>query len=275
MPDETSVDLLRDAMDAQGITDNELRAGIAAIAGGESAFRPVPEIGYRNTANARIRNIFGAARDMTDTELNVLKVNDKDFFEAMYGKGTKAGTQLGNTQPGDGFLYRGRGFLQLTGRANYVRYGKLTGHPELIDDPDLANEPHISAAIAVAYMCDRYHGGGFGAMKQAVGNSFGDVDDTKNASFRKYVAEGTFAAGPGVKQIVAQPQRHPRKGDSGAAVTAAQKALIAVGFFCGPRGADGDFGNATEHAVEAFQREHDLPITGIVDDATDAALGLK
>jgi putative chitinase len=274
MPDESPADLLRGAMDAQGIADNELRAGIAAIAGGESAFKPVPEVGYRHTSNARIRDIFGAAKSMSDAELNALKVNDAGFFEAMYGEGTRAGAQLGNTQPGDGFLYRGRGLLQLTGRANYVRYGRLTGHAELVDDPDLANEPHLAAAIAVAYMRDRYHGGGFEAMKRAVGNSFGSVDATKNALFEQYLADGTFAAGGGVGQPLAQPQQRLHKGDFGAAVIAAQQALIAAGFFCGPRGADGDFGNATEDAVEAFQGDRNLPVTGIVDDATRAALGL-
>lgn len=57
---------------------------------------------------------------------------------------------LGNTQVGDGARYRGRGYVQLVGRSNYERFGKLLG-VNLVDNPELAMEPGIAAEIAAEY----------------------------------------------------------------------------------------------------------------------------
>lgn len=186
-----NAELLRAAMDAQGITDPELRAGIAAIAGGESALTPKPEASYAHTSNDRIREVFKRLGDLPDDELDDAKADPKEWFELVYG-GDWGATNLGNTQPGDGYKFRGRGLFQLTGRSNYARYGRLVG-VDLIRNPDKANDPRIAAAIAVAYMKDRYHGGGWDGMKRAVGASIGNVDAEKNALFESYLASGEFA----------------------------------------------------------------------------------
>lgn len=55
---------------------------------------------------------------------------------------------LGNTQPGDGKRYMGRGFVQLTGRRNYADWSKRTGL-DLIAKPDLVTEPAVAARILV------------------------------------------------------------------------------------------------------------------------------
>lgn len=57
---------------------------------------------------------------------------------------------LGNTRSGDGFRYRGRGYIQLTGRYNYQLAGTALDLP-LMQHPELAEDPHIAAEIAVWY----------------------------------------------------------------------------------------------------------------------------
>lgn len=57
---------------------------------------------------------------------------------------------LGNINPGDGSRYRGRGPIQITGRANYRRYGTMIG-VDLEGNPELAAAPAIGIKIACAY----------------------------------------------------------------------------------------------------------------------------
>lgn len=64
--------------------------------------------------------------------------------------------RLGNTKPGDGFKYIGRGFIQLTGKDNYMRAGKALGLP-LLEQPELAERPDIAAKIAVWFWKNRVH----------------------------------------------------------------------------------------------------------------------
>ena len=64
---------------------------------------------------------------------------------------------LGNTQPGDGPRFKGRGLIQLTGRSNYLAYGAQLG-VDLVGHPDLALDDQISARVLALYFAT--HGGG-------------------------------------------------------------------------------------------------------------------
>ncbi len=63
------------------------------------------------------------------------------------------GGRNGNTEPGDGYKYRGRGLIQTTGRANYAKVEEATGLP-VVEFPDLLLEPVNAARSAGAYWRD-------------------------------------------------------------------------------------------------------------------------
>lgn len=86
------------------------------------------------------------------------------YFERHYGIDTPVGRRLGNLGVGDGARYHGRGFIQLTGRANYRTYGTLLDEP-LEDNPDLALDPTISAKILALY-CSTHHIQGKAARRE-------------------------------------------------------------------------------------------------------------
>lgn len=88
-----------------------------------------------------------------------------------YDPNTTTGKRLGNVKAGDGYLFRGRGIFQLTGRANYAAYGaklKL----DLIEDPDAAAIPENSVRIA----CEYWKARGL--------NAWADRDDCKEITRR-------------------------------------------------------------------------------------------
>jgi len=64
---------------------------------------------------------------------------------------------LGNDQPGDGVKFRGRGYIQITGRADYAHFGSEC-EVDLISNPDLALDPSVSAAILALYFEERQIG---------------------------------------------------------------------------------------------------------------------
>ena len=61
---------------------------------------------------------------------------------------------LGNKGAPDGANFRGRGFVQLTGRANYARYATEIGM-DLVGNPGLANDPQVAARLLARFLSDR------------------------------------------------------------------------------------------------------------------------
>ncbi len=61
---------------------------------------------------------------------------------------------LGNNRPGDGARFKGRGFIQLTGRDNYQTYGdRILVH--LVEIPELANDADHAATLLAEFIADR------------------------------------------------------------------------------------------------------------------------
>lgn len=61
---------------------------------------------------------------------------------------------LGNQGQGDGAKFCGRGYIQLTGRANYQKYGQALGK-DLINNPALANDPTIAGQLLATFLKDK------------------------------------------------------------------------------------------------------------------------
>lgn len=86
-------------------------------------------------------------------EFNALRERgNRKYIERMYDpKYNPVGAEeIGNTKIGDGWKFRGRGFIQLTGRYNYTRAGKELGI-DLVNNPDLVMKPKIAALTSVWY----------------------------------------------------------------------------------------------------------------------------
>jgi len=95
-----------------------------------------------------------------------------------YDAGTRVGGRLGNTEPGDGARFKGRGYVQLTGRDNYQRIGAQLGI-DLASQPALANDPAIAGLILARFLKNKE-----AAIRAALGR--GDLETA-----RKLVNGGT------------------------------------------------------------------------------------
>jgi len=150
-----NMELITAALKKQGITDPKYIAATLGNVMKESGGKSQSEnLNYSGTSNDRIRSIFGSrAAGKSDKELDQIKGSQESMGEFMYGKDTKIGQSMGNMEPGDGFKYRGRGFIQLTGKNNYAAASKaIYGDDRLVKNPDLVNDPAVAAEVSAWYM---------------------------------------------------------------------------------------------------------------------------
>jgi predicted chitinase len=92
---------------------------------------------------------------------------------------------LGNTQPGDGKRFMGRGYVQITGRHNYHRASNIVGR-DLVKEPDLALDPAIAARIIVHGMVH----GWFTGKKMADFDSYVNMRRVVNGTDRADLIAG-------------------------------------------------------------------------------------
>ena len=139
-----NINFLIDEMNTAKIVDPNTQIWILSVIGKESGFIPKNEDSYENTSNNDIRKIFWNRVPASDTELTELKKNQEAFFNRVYA------STAGNEWWNDGRMYRGRGYNQLTGKANYKKYSELTG-TDIVNTPDALNDPIVASKVALAF----------------------------------------------------------------------------------------------------------------------------
>jgi len=195
-------------MDSRGITDKTQRASIMAQIGHESGgFQYLSE--NLNYSENGLNSIFGkyfkkAGRDTKEYARNPYKIANVVY-----------GGRMGNTAPDDGWRYRGRGFLQLTGKNNYNKFG-------FGGSPDQVSEPKNAAKTALDYMMG--YKGDWADIKKItkfVNGGYIGLDDRKK-HFEEYLADASITevkSGPslasggvsGASTSVASGQRQQAK----------------------------------------------------------------
>jgi hypothetical protein len=123
---ESNLPFVLNALIAPGLADTSMiLMALATIRAETGSFLPISEFESRfNTSPG------GAPFDLYDSRAD-----------------------LGNQGTPDGERFKGRGFIQLTGRSNYALHGETIGlGDQLIENPDLANHPDVAARLLASFL---------------------------------------------------------------------------------------------------------------------------
>ena len=185
-------------------TDSRIIQTIMGMAAVETNdFKSLEEnLNYSSVAKAKAAGI-DKINKLSNAEIKKLLNNPRAFANAAYGNRV----DLGNTKEGDGYKYRGRGFFQITGKANYESIAKKLNMPEIVDNPNLLSNPRIAAKATIAYIEMRGGKNKFKTFNSALSvinkNEPKNKRDNRRRIFKRYALE----PGSGAKKFVEDKKR--------------------------------------------------------------------
>ena len=147
MANTANINAVRAALMKHGFTNPFIIKAILATVGKESNFEPKNE-NLNYTTVKRLREVWPTVfKNMSDPQVQLYVRQPEKLANFMYGG------KYGNTQPGDGWKFRGRGFNGITFRDNYRRYGSMIGK-NIEANPDSANDINTAAELNAVYFKD-------------------------------------------------------------------------------------------------------------------------
>lgn len=255
---------LNKALPKYDITTDARIAGFVSQCAHESMdFNAMSEnLNYREeTLNKVFPRYFGPGkRNAAEYAKNPEKIANYVYMDEFRS------SKLGNTQPGDGWRFRGRGLKQLTGRDNYTRFAKDYG---MTAEEAAAWVETKEGALASALWFWKTNNlnpiadtGNVAALTKKInGGDIGLAD--RQARYAKAMAAlgGKVSAAAPVTTAVSETLRRGSKGD------AVKKMQAKLGLT-----ADGDFGPGTEAALKKWQSANGLTADGVAGPKTLAKL---